>query len=114
MRCSQATVLAIPLPASEYSRRRAAGQALRLRGGRPADRRHAAPRDRGSDQAFDIGVVAPGDDADSMAEAFAPPAGRQPAGPRRSALAARAAAEAQFDWSVVGERIADEVLSREA
>jgi glycosyltransferase involved in cell wall biosynthesis len=109
---SQATVLTIPTPASEYS-----DVALPVKlfdsaaAGRPIV---VTPRTETAAvvNRFDIGVVASGDDADALAEAFAPlladARGAQEIGRR-----ARAAAETHFDWSVVGERIADEVLSRE-
>ena len=61
---------------------------------------------------FDVGVVAPGDDPDSIAEALAPLLNDR----RRAheiGARARAAAEAHFDWSVVGERLAEELLRRE-
>lgn len=109
---SQATVLAVTLPPGEY-----ADVALPVKlfdsaaAGRPIV---VTPRTETAAviKRFDIGVVAPGDDADSLAEAFAPLL----ADSRRAheiGRRARAAAEAHFDWSVVGERIADEVLSRE-
>jgi glycosyltransferase involved in cell wall biosynthesis len=109
---SQATVLTIPTPPSEYS-----DVALPVKlfdsmaAGRPivvTPRRETAAVVK----RFDVGLVAPGDDAASLAEAFSlllnDPRRAHEIGKR-----ARAAAEAHFDWSVVGERIADEVLSRE-
>jgi len=110
---SQATVLAMSLPPSEYS-----DVALPVKlfdsaaAGRPIV---VTPRTETAAviKRFDIGVVAPGDDADSLAEAFAPLL----ADSRRAhevGKRARAAAEAHFDWSIVGDRIADEVLSRES
>jgi glycosyltransferase involved in cell wall biosynthesis len=61
---------------------------------------------------FDVGVVAGGDGAADLAAAIAgllsDEARTLAAGER-----ARAAAEATFDWRLVGDRIADEVLRRE-
>jgi glycosyltransferase involved in cell wall biosynthesis len=109
---SQATVLAIPSPATEYS-----DVALPVKlfdymaAGRPVvvtPRRETAAIVK----RYVTGLVAPGDDPDSLAEAFAPLLNNrrraQEVGSR-----ARAAAEAHFDWTVVGDRIADEVLRRE-
>jgi glycosyltransferase involved in cell wall biosynthesis len=109
---SQSTVLTIPLPPSEY-----ADVALPVKlfdymaAGRPivvTPRRETVAVVK----RFDVGVVAPGDDPDSIAEALAPLLND-----RRKAheigARARAAAEAHFDWSVVGERLAESVLSRE-
>jgi glycosyltransferase involved in cell wall biosynthesis len=110
---SRATVLAVTLPASEYG-----DVALPVKifdsaaAGRPlvvTPRRETAAVVK----RFDIGVVAPGDDAASLAEAFAPLLNDR----RRAheiGARARAAAEAHFDWSVVGDRIADAVLARES
>ena len=109
---SQSTVLTIPLPPSEY-----ADVALPVKlfdymaAGRPivvTPRRETVAVIK----RFDVGVVAPGDDPDSIAEALAPLLNDR----RRAheiGARARVAAEAHFDWSVVGERLADEVLSRE-
>ena len=62
---------------------------------------------------LDVGVVAGGDDpadlAASIAELLADEARTRAAGAR-----ARTAAEQTFDWRVVGDRIADEVLRRES
>jgi glycosyltransferase involved in cell wall biosynthesis len=110
---SRATVLAVTLPATEYG-----DVALPVKifdsaaAGRPlvvTPRRETAAVVK----RFDIGLVAPGEDAASMAEAFSVLLNDT----RRAheiGARARAAAEAHFDWSVVGERIADEVLRREA
>lgn len=109
---SQATVLTIPTPASEYS-----DVALPVKlfdsmaAGRPIV---VTPRLETAAvvQRFDVGLVAPGDDPASLAASFSlllnDTRRIHEVGAR-----ARAAAEAHFDWSVVGERIADEVLARE-
>jgi glycosyltransferase involved in cell wall biosynthesis len=61
---------------------------------------------------FDVGVVAGGDRPEDLAasilELLTDEARTRAAGGR-----ARAVAEAQFDWRIVGDRIADAVLSRE-
>jgi hypothetical protein len=61
---------------------------------------------------LDVGIVAGGDTVADLAAAIAglltDQARAQAAGAR-----ARAAAEQRFDWRVVGDRIADEVLRRE-
>ena len=81
--------------------------------GRPT-RRHAAPRDGGGREAVRHRASSRrATIADSLAEAFALLLNDTPPGAARSAPRARAAAEAHFDWTVVGERIADEVLRRE-
>jgi glycosyltransferase involved in cell wall biosynthesis len=109
---SQASVLVIPSPATEYS-----DVALPVKlfdymaVGRPLV---VTPRIETAAivKRFDVGLVAPGDDPDSLAESLtvllndsrrAHEIGRR----------ARAAAEKHFDWAVVGDRIADEVLRRE-
>jgi glycosyltransferase involved in cell wall biosynthesis len=109
---SQATVLTIPTPASEYS-----DVALPVKlfdsmaAGRPmvvTPRRETAAVIK----RFDVGVVAPGDDAASLAEAFASLLNNR-VRTREMGARARIEAERHFDWTVVGERIADEVLRRE-
>jgi glycosyltransferase involved in cell wall biosynthesis len=109
---SQATLLTIPTPTSEYS-----DVALPVKlfdsmaAGRPivvTPRRETAAVVK----RFDVGVVAPGDDPASLAEAFASLLNDRHR-TREIGARARAEAERHFDWSVVGERIADEVLRRE-
>jgi glycosyltransferase involved in cell wall biosynthesis len=109
---SQATVLTIPSPAGEYH-----DVALPVKlfdsmaAGRPIV---VTPRREmvAVVKRFDVGVVAPGDDAASLAEAFASLLNDRR---RTHEIGARAREEAErhFDWSVVGDRIADEVLRRE-
>lgn len=110
---SQSTVLALTLPPNDYF-----DVALPVKvfdymaAGRPIV---STPRTETVAvlKRFDVGVVAPGDDPDSVAEALAPLLNDR----RRAheiGARARAAAEAHFDWSVVGDRIADEVLRRES
>lgn len=110
---SQSTVLTVTLPQNDYF-----DVALPVKlfdsmaVGRPlvvTPRREAAAVVR----RFDVGTVAPGDDPASLAEALAPLLNDR----RRAhevGARARAAAEAHFDWSIVGDRIADEVLRRES
>lgn len=59
-----------------------------------------------------VGVVAGGDSPDALAEAIVALVG-DPALARRLGAAAREVAEREFDWQVVGDRIAREVLARE-
>jgi glycosyltransferase involved in cell wall biosynthesis len=59
-----------------------------------------------------VGVVAGGDTADALAEAIVALVD-DPALAQRLGAAARAIAEREFDWRVVGDRIAREVLARE-
>jgi len=59
----------------------------------------------------DAGTVSTGDDPASMAAAILQLLGDAGEARRRGANA-RAAAEREYDWRVIGERLADEVLAR--
>jgi glycosyltransferase involved in cell wall biosynthesis len=59
-----------------------------------------------------VGVVAGGDAVDDLASAIVELAGDDPRA-RRLGARAREVAEREFDWRVVGDRIAIEVLRRE-
>jgi len=61
---------------------------------------------------LDVGVVAAGDAASDFAAAITGLLADEPR-TRAAGERARAAAEASFDWRVVGDRIAEEVLQRE-
>jgi glycosyltransferase involved in cell wall biosynthesis len=63
-------------------------------------------------EGLDVGVVAGGDAASDLAAAIAGLLADE-ARTRAAGERARAAAESTFDWRVVGDRIADEVLRRE-
>jgi glycosyltransferase involved in cell wall biosynthesis len=107
-----ATVLAIPSPATEYS-----DVALPVKlfdymaAGRP---QVVTPRREAADLVtrYRVGGVAGGDDPDSLAAAFAPFLTDE-ALAREVGARARETAERQFDWPIVGGRIADEILRRE-
>lgn len=108
-----ATVLTIPTPATEYS-----DVALPVKlfdsmaAGRPlvvTPRRETAAMV----EKYGIGVVSRGDDAASLADAFATLL-NDDALARQMGTRARATAEREFDWPIVGDRIAEEVLRREA
>jgi hypothetical protein len=107
-----ATVLTIPSPATEYSD---VAMPVKLfdsmAAGRPLvvtpRRETAAMVER-----YGIGAVAAGDDPASLAAAFEPLL-RDDALARRLGATARETAEREFDWPIVGDRIADEVLLRE-
>jgi glycosyltransferase involved in cell wall biosynthesis len=108
-----ATVLTIPTPATEYS-----DVALPVKlfdsmaAGRPlvvTPRREAAALV----ERHGIGVVSSGDDAASLAEAFASLL-NDDALARAMGARARAIALSDYDWPIVGDRIASEVLRREA
>lgn len=64
-------------------------------------------------RAHDVGVVSNGDRPDDLAESIAG-LFRDPDRMRALGERARHAAEAHFDWRIVGDRIADAVLSRES
>jgi glycosyltransferase involved in cell wall biosynthesis len=110
---ARATVLTIPQPASDY-----ADVALPVKlfdsmaAGRPLvvtpRRETAAIVERGG-----AGLVAADDDPASIADACARLLGDE-ALAREMGAAGRALAEREFDWPVVGDRIADEILRREA
>ncbi len=108
----QATVLCIPTPATEYS-----DVALPVKlfdsaaAGRPlvvTPRRETAT----VVERFGIGVVSTGDEPAALADAFARLLGDERLA-REMGARARATAEREFDWPVVGDRIADEILRRE-
>ena len=109
---SQATVLTIPMPASEYG-----DVALPVKlfdymaAGRPIV---VTPRHEAAAivKRFDVGDVASGDDPVALAEALTPLINDQGRA-REAGARARATALAHFDWSIVGDRIADEILRRE-
>jgi glycosyltransferase involved in cell wall biosynthesis len=107
-----ATVLTIPTPATEYS-----DVALPVKlfdsmaAGRPlvvTPRRETAAMV----EKHGIGAVAAGDDPASLAAAFEPLLTDQSLA-RRLGERAREVAEREYDWPIVGDRIADEVLRRE-
>jgi glycosyltransferase involved in cell wall biosynthesis len=107
-----ATILTIPHPPNEYM-----DVALPVKlfdsmaAGRPLvvtpRRETAAIVERSG-----AGVVAAGDDPASLAAALEPLL-RDEALARRIGARAREAAEREFDWPIVGDRIADEILRRE-
>lgn len=107
-----ATVLAIPHPPGEYM-----DVALPVKlfdsmaAGRPLV---VTPRVETAAvvRRLDVGVVADGDSADDLAAAALRLLGDTDA-TRAAGARARAAAEREFDWRIVGDRIADEVLRRE-
>ncbi len=109
---ARATVLTIPQPASDY-----ADVALPVKlfdsmaAGRPLvvtpRRETAAIVERG-----EAGLVASDDDPASIAEACVRLLA-DAALARRMGAAGRAMAEREFDWPIVGDRIADEILQRE-
>lgn len=57
------------------------------------------------------GLIADGDDAEALAEPLAELLG-DPAGAQAMGAQARTAAERDYDWRVIGERLADELLDR--
>lgn len=109
---ARATVLTIPQPASDY-----ADVALPVKlfdsmaAGRPLvvtpRRETAAIVERGG-----VGLVTADDHPDSIAAACVHLLDDDDLA-RRLGAAGRALAEREFDWSVVGDRIADEILRRE-
>ena len=109
---ARATVLVIPQPASDY-----ADVALpvklfdSLAAGRPlvvTPRRETARIVEGGG----VGLVTKGDDPASIAEACVRLLADD-ALARRMGAAARALAEREYDWPIVGDRIATEILRRE-
>jgi len=108
-----ATVLTIPSPATEYS-----DVALPVKlfdsmaAGRPLV---VTPRHETAAivEKYGIGVVSRGDDPSALADAFATLLSNETLA-REMGARARAAAEQEFDWPIVGNRIADEILRREA
>ncbi|HEU4920019.1 MAG TPA: glycosyltransferase family 4 protein, partial [Candidatus Limnocylindrales bacterium] len=107
-----ASVLAIPSPATEYS-----DVALPVKlfdymaVGRP---QVVTPRREAAELVtrYRVGSVAGGDDAVSLAAALAPFLTDE-ALAREVGARARETAEHQFDWPIVGDRIADAILRRE-
>ena len=109
---ARATVLAIPHPANDYM-----DVALPVKlfdsmaAGRPLvvtpRRETAAIVERG-----DVGLITADDDPASIAAACARLLTDEPLA-RRMGAAGRAMAEQEFDWPIVGDRIADEILRRE-
>ncbi len=109
---ARATVLAIPHPANEYM-----DVALPVKlfdsmaAGRPLvvtpRRETAAIVERGG-----VGLITADDDPASIAAACARLLTDEPLA-RRMGAAGRAMAEREFDWPIVGDRIADEILRRE-
>ena len=109
---SQATVLTIPHPPGDYM-----DVALPVKlydsmaAGRPLV---VTPRKetRALVEEHHAGVVAAGDDPEQLAEAFFTVLD-DPDLARRLGAAARAAAEREFDWEIVGDRVASAILERE-
>jgi glycosyltransferase involved in cell wall biosynthesis len=107
-----ATVLAIPHPANAYMDAALPVKLFdSLAAGRPLV---VTPRNEtvAIVEGLDVGVVAGGDSAADLAAAIAgllADEGRT----RAAGARARAVAERSFDWRIVGDRIADEVLRRE-
>jgi glycosyltransferase involved in cell wall biosynthesis len=109
---ARATVLVIPHPANEYMDVALPVKLLdSLAAGRPLvvtpRRETAAIVERGG-----VGLVTADDDPSSIAAACARFLG-DPALARRTGEAARQLAEREYDWPIVGDRIADEILRRE-
>ena len=108
----QATVLTIPHPPGEYY-----DIALPLKlldsmsAGRPLV---VTPRTetKAIVEGFDVGIVAAGDTVDDMAAALRELLMDEPRA-RELGATARRVAEEVYDWAVVGERVAAEVLERE-
>ena len=107
----RATVLVIPTPAHAYWDSVAPVKLFDyLAAGRPVittPRRETAAIVR----ANDAGAVADGDSAEAMAAAIAPVLEDQGRA-RQMGANARAAAERDYDWRVIGERLAGEILAR--
>jgi len=109
---SQATVLTIPHPPGEYM-----DVALPVKlydsmaAGRPLV---VTPRveTRALVEKHDAGVVAAGDEPGDLADALFTVLA-DPDLARRLGAAARAAAEREFDWEIVGDRLASVILERE-
>lgn len=110
---ARATVLTIPTPASEYSDVAVPVKLFdSMAAGRPLV---VTPRLETAEivRRHGVGVVAAGDDAASLAEAFAGLLTDE-ARAQEIGRQARRVAEEIYDWPVVGDRIAEEILSREA
>ncbi len=108
---ARATALAVPHPANAYMDVAVPVKLLdSMAAGRPVV---VTPRTetRRIVEAADAGVVARGDAPEDLAAAFAPLLA-DAASAARLGSNARAAAERDFDWPVIGRRLANEVLSR--
>jgi len=107
-----ASALAIPHPPGEYMDVALPVKLFdSLAAGRPlvvTPRRETA----GIVERFDVGIVARGDDAADLAAAIVELLADEPR-TRSAGTRARGVAEREFDWRVVGDRIADEVLRRD-
>jgi glycosyltransferase involved in cell wall biosynthesis len=107
----RATVLVVPHPANAYMDVAVPVKLLdSMAAGRPVV---VTPRTetRRIVEAANAGIVAAGDEPASLAVAIAPLLA-DPAVAARLGANARAAAERDFDWAVIGRRLADEVLAR--
>jgi len=107
----RATVLVVPHPASAYMDVAVPVKLLdSMAAGRPVV---VTPRTetRRIVDAAGAGVVARGDEPEALADAIAPLLG-DPSLAARLGAGARAAAERDFDWAVIGRRLAGEVLAR--
>ena len=108
----RATVICIPTPAHAYWDSVAPVKLFDcLAAGRPIvttprPETAAIVRDR------DAGLVADGDDAEALAAAADASCSRTRSGRGRWAPMRRAAAERDYDWRVIGERLADQLLAR--
>ncbi len=111
-RLAEATVLAIPHPPNAYMDVALPVKLFdSLAAGRPVV---VTPRTETAAivRANDVGVVTGGDDAESIASTLLGPL-EDEALARRLGAAARELAERVYDWPIVGDRIADEILRRE-
>jgi len=107
----RASVLVVPHPANAYMDVAVPVKLLdSMAAGRPVV---VTPRTetRRIVEGADAGVVARGDDPQALAEAIAPLLA-DPALAARLGAAGRAAAERDYDWAVIGRRLATEVLAR--
>ena len=110
---AQATIMTIPHPANEYMDVALPVKLLdSMAAGRPIV---VTPRLETAAivERYGVGIVTAGDAPADLADAFNRLLGDE-AQVRRLGAAAREAAVRDFDWRVVGDRIADEVLRREA
>ncbi|MEO8208195.1 MAG: glycosyltransferase family 4 protein [Chloroflexota bacterium] len=109
---AEATILVIPHPPGAYMDVALPVKLFdSLAAGRPlviTPRRESAAIVR----EFGVGIVAGGDTAEDLARAMVALLS-DPVRARSMGVVARAVAEREFDWRVVGDRIADEVLRRE-
>ena len=107
----RATVLVVPHPANAYMDVAVPVKLLdSMAAGRPVV---VTPRTetRRIVEAAGAGIVARGDEPEALAEAIAPLLA-DPSLAARLGAGARAAAERDYDWAVIGRRLADEVLAR--